>query len=190
VRYLLLVSVLLFACNPLPEPPPDVVVIVPPEPIPEPQALPPIETAPPKIIGHFHGVPIPEQGPWTRTLPRPTGTFSAKNVSHGSTALPPGHRPVTYEAGAGTLHGTYALTVCDHPTSSPRLRVELQVKSGRVRVFLKYVGDIYFTLDAEPGALEVLEGAGIPGSGMSLTVWFEALDGTAQLESLKVTTAL
>lgn len=187
MRFAVFASLVLFACDPLkPEPPPDVIVLVPAPPMPEPEALPPPAPAPPpRIIGSFHGVPIPEHGPWTRTLPRPNGSFSASGVSRSPARFP--HRPLSYEAGHVRLHGTYALTVADGPTDSPLVRVELKVKSGRVRVFLKYLGDIYFTLDAAPGTLGVLEGAGIPGHGTSLTVWFEALDGTAELESVSIT---
>jgi len=188
VRYLFLGSLLLLACNRSPAPPPEVVVIVPAEPIPEPPLLPPEEAPPPpKIIGTFRGVPIPEQGPWTKTLPRPDGTFRASPAKRPPSQWPVVHGAMAWEVGPATLEGAVALTVGDKPSGSPLLHVELQVKSGRVRVFLKYLGDIYLTHDAGPGERAVLEGAGIPGRGMSLTVWVEALDGTAQLESVKVT---
>ncbi len=153
MRRLLFGSLLWLACESTPAglPPPEVVIMVPPEPIAEPDFFPREDAGVPQIIGHFRGVPIPEQGPWTGTLPRPDGTFSAapeRVLQRGA---------VRFRTGPGTLRGVCALTVANQPTGSPRVRVEVEVRSGRVRVFLKYLGDIYRTLDG-PGSAAFAEG--------------------------------
>lgn len=140
----------------------------------------------PKIIGEYYGVPIPEQGPWTKTLPDADGSLSTSGGSRSSTSGFFGPGSINYESDSATLKGTARLTLAKKVTGSPKLHAELRVKSGRVRIFLRYIGDIYFYAEGGPGQTVVLEGGGIQGSGGSVHLRIQALDGAAELEAIKV----
>jgi len=145
-------------------------------------AAPDAGPGPQRVIGEYFGTPITEPTtPWTRELPRDSGSVSTSQVSQSAA-----NGKLEFTAETVSVEGVARLALGKMKTSPPRVRVTFQVTKGTVRVFLRYVGEVFVSCEATaPGSCS-LEGNPLQGSDRRPELVFESSAG-AELKGLAVT---
>lgn len=137
-----------------------------------------------KLLGEQFGVPVyePDQ-PWTRDLPAGDGRLSKGSVKQSSQA----DGALSYEAERLTLSGAVDLELATKKVPIKRVRVQLEVEQGRVRVFLRYALDVAVFCEAAAPATCTLEGVPWQSPGMKPAVLLQSLEGQAVVSGFSVT---
>lgn len=137
-----------------------------------------------KLLGEQFGVPVyePDQ-PWTRDLPARDGRLSKGSVKQSSQA----DGALSYEAERLTLSGAIDLELATKKVPIKRVRVQLEVEQGRVRVFLRYALDVAVFCEAAAPATCTLEGVPWQSPGLKPAVLLQSLEGEAVVSGFSVT---
>lgn len=145
-------------------------------------AAPDAGPTPRKIIGEYFGTPITEPtSPWTRELPTGSGSVSTSRVGQSAS-----NGKLEFTADTVSVEGVARLALGKVKTSPPRVRVTFQVTKGTVRVFLRYVGEIFVWCEAAASGTCSLEGTPLQGGDRRPELVLESTAG-AEFKGLAVT---